>query len=251
MGDGPPLVILHGLFGSARNWGRIARDLSADFHVYAVDLPNHGDSPWVDKVDYASMAEALAGFLRIHALTGKAAVLGHSMGGKVAMTLALTSSDAIERLIVVDIAPVAYGHARDNTDIIDALLALPLAELTSRKEADTMLAPRLPDPMLRAYLLTNLTREAERFVWKLNLEGLRRSIDAIHGFPNFGLDVHYDRPSLFIAGEKSAYVRATRRPEIQRLFPAARIETVPGAGHWVHAEAPEAVVALVTDFMRG
>jgi esterase len=239
------------LFGSARNWGRIARDLSAAFRVYAVDLPNHGDSPWLDTIDYESMADALAGFLDSHGLSGRAAVLGHSMGGKVAMTLALTVPAAVARLIVVDIAPVAYGHAEDNADIIDALLALPLAELKSRTEADAALAAHLPDPVLRPYLLANLTRGSEGFVWKLNLEGLRHSIAALHDFPAFAPEVRYAGPTLFIAGGNSAYIRATRRPEIERLFPAARIEVVPGAGHWVHVDAPDTVTRLVSGFMRG
>ena len=250
-GKGEPIVILHGLFGSSRNWGRIARGLGARFHVFALDLPDHGGSPWIETSGYEIMADALATFLRAHDLAGRATVLGHSMGGKVAMTLALGQQQALARLVVVDIAPVAYGHGQTNADIIDALQALPIATLASRHDADAVLAARIPDPMLRAFLLANLERQGERFVWQLSLEGLRRSLPALHGFPSFAPDVRYQGPTLFIAGERSDYIRDEGRAAIRARFPMARLETVPGVGHWVHVEAPDAIVALITRFMDG
>ena len=250
-GAGTPLVILHGLFGGARNWARIARDLATRFHVYAVDLPNHGESPWVDSVTYEGMAEAMAEFLRARGIAGGVTLLGHSMGGKVAMTLALTSPGDVARLIVVDIAPVAYDHARTNRHILEALRSLPLAGLASRKEADAALAPAIPDPMLRSFLLANLSRDDDRFVWRINLDGLANSLPALHGFPQFPPEARYDGPTLFIAGERSDYVGDADVATIRKRFPNARIETLPGAGHWVHADAPDAAVRLVSEFIRG
>jgi pimeloyl-ACP methyl ester carboxylesterase len=250
-GTGAPLVVLHGLFGGARNWGRVARDLATEFHVTAVDLPNHGESPWQDRVTYEDMAEAMAEFLRARGIAGTATLLGHSMGGKVAMTLALRSPRDVARLIVIDIAPVAYDHARTNTHIIEALRSLPLARLASRKEADAALAAEIPDPMLRGFLLANLARENDRFVWRINLDGLANSLPALHGFPELPADARYEGPTLFIVGERSDYVAESDKATIRRRFPSARIEAVAGTGHWVHADAPDAVVRLVSDFIRG
>ena len=236
------------MFGAGRNRGAIARKLGEKFHVFLVDLPNHGDSPWVETLDYESMALSVVDFVRARGIFGDAALLGHSMGGKVGMTLALRESKALARLIVVDIAPVTY-HSHSNDEIIDALLALPLDVLKSRGEIDAALAPRIADPMLRSYLLANLRREGNRFVWRINLAGLRTSLPTLLDFPRFDAGVHYDAPTFFIEGARSAYIRAEDRPVIRARFPRARIEIVPEAGHWVHADAPDAVTALVAGFM--
>ena len=195
------------------------------------------------------MATAVGALLRARGLDGRAALLGHSMGGKTAMVLALDRPNAVARLIVVDIAPVAYGHGSVNAEIVAALQALPLDRIASRRDADAALAERIPDAMLRAYLLANLERQGEGFMWRLNLAGLHRSLDALHGFPDFPADSRYDRPTLFLAGAKSDYIRERDWPVIRARFPGARLETVPDAGHWVHAEAPDAVVARITAFM--
>ena len=170
------------------------------------------------------------------------------MGGKTAMSLALSDPAALKRLIVVDIAPVPYrGHA--NGEIIDALSALPLGRLKSRGEIDAALAPSIPDAMLRSYLLANLRRDGDRFSWRINLAGLSASLSALHGFPTFAPGTCFDGPTLVIEGGRSDYIRAEDRPVMRALFPQTRFETLPDAGHWVHADAPDAVSALIAKFM--
>ena len=196
------------------------------------------------------MAAAVGDFLRARGIYGKACLLGHSMGGKTAMALALSDVDAVQRLIVVDIAPVPYrGHA--NGEIIDALSALPLDRLKSRTEIDVALAPSIPDAMLRSYLLANLRRDEEGFGWRINLTGLKDSLAALHGFPQFADGTRFDGPTLMIEGGRSDYIRAEDRPVIRALFPNIRFETLPDAGHWVHADAPDAVSALIAQFISG
>ncbi len=242
------MVILHGLFGAGRNWGAIARKLAERCKIYLVDLPNHGDSPWVEDLTYESMAASVADFLRARGIHGTACLLGHSMGGKTAMTLALSDPAALQRLIVVDIVPVPYrGH--QNAEIIDALAALPLDRLKSRVEIDAALAPSIPDAMLRSYLLANLRRDEDGFGWRINLAGLKTSLPALHGFPTFAAGTQFDGPTLVIEGGRSDYIRAEDRPVMRGLFPQARFETLPDAGHWVHADAPDAVSALITKFI--
>jgi len=244
------LVILHGLFGAGRNWGAIARKLAERFNIYLVDLPNHGESPWVESLTYEAMADAVAGFLHTRGIYGDVCVLGHSMGGKTAMTLALSDPDAMQRLIVADIAPVPYrGHA--NAEIIDALSALPLDRLKSRAEIDAALAPSIPDAMLRSYLLANLRREGEGFSWRINLAGLKASLPALLDFPRFSEGTTFFAPTLVIEGGRSDYIRAEDRPVMRALFPRVRFETVPDAGHWVHADAPDVVSSLIANFMFG
>ena len=236
------------MFGAGRNWGAIARKLAERFKIFLVDLPNHGDSPWVDTLNYEIMAEAVADFLRARSIHGAAYLLGHSMGGKTAMTLALSDAAAIERLIVVDIVPVTYrGH--QNGEIIDALSALPLDRLKSRNDIDAALAPSIPDPMLRSYLLANLRRDGDSFSWRINLAGLKASLPALLDFPKFPSGAMFDRPTLVIEGGRSDYIRAEDRSVMRALFPRARFETVPDAGHWVHADAPDAVSATVANFI--
>jgi esterase len=242
------MVFLHGLFGAGRNWGAIARRLSDRFKIYLVDLPNHGESAWVDDLSYPTMADAVATFLKARGLYGDCCVLGHSMGGKTAMTLALSDPVAMTRLIVVDIVPVTYrSHANDA--IIEALLALPLDRLKSRGEIDAALAPAIPDPMLRSYLLANLRRDEGGFSWRINLAGLKASLPALLDFPSFPATTAYERPCLLIEGGRSDYIRTNDRAIMRARFPRVRIETIPEAGHWVHADAPDAVGGLIADFM--
>jgi pimeloyl-ACP methyl ester carboxylesterase len=154
----------------------------------------------------------------------------------------------VRRLIVADIAPVVYGHQDENASIIDALLDLPLDRIKSRAEADSALAAKLDDPTLRAFLLANLARGPGGFQWKIDLAALKRSLPALHGFPD--LPSHYDGPTLFLRGEKSGYVRDSHRPAINRYFPNARIETIAGAAHWLHADKPDEVFGLISAFSR-
>ena len=239
----PPLLIAHGLFGSARNWGVIARRLSDRREVLAVDMRNHGDSPRFPTQSYADMAADLAGVIAAHG--GRADVLGHSMGGKAAMMLALTEGAMVNRLVVADIAPVAYSH--DQTRHITAMRALDLSGLTSRAEADARLAAAVTDPALRAFFLQSLDLRATPPGWRINLDVLEAEMPKIIGWPQVA--GHFDGPTLFLSGALSHYVLPDYREAIRTLFPGARFAKLPGAGHWLHAEKPRAFEETVRVFL--
>lgn len=241
--DAPSLLIAHGLFGSARNWGVIARRLATTRRVIAVDMRNHGESPWTDSHRYPDMAEDLAEV--IAAQGGLADVMGHSMGGKAAMVLALTRPDLVRRLVVADIAPVAYTH--DQTRNVDAMRGLDLTALATRGDADRRLAEVLPDAGLRAFFLQSLDLRADPPRWRLNLDLLAAEMAHIIGWP--GTEGRFDGRALFLTGETSDYVRPEHRATIQRLFPAARFAELKGAGHWLHAEKPRAFEDTVRAFL--
>jgi esterase len=230
--DLPTLLIVHGLFGSARNWGAIAKRLSDSRAVICVDMRNHGESFWAERHGYADLAQDLAEV--ILAEGGPVDVLGHSMGGKAAMVLALRRPDLVARLLVADIAPVAYGHSQSH--LIAAMRALPLAALDSRAAADAALAAQIEDAGVRAFLLQSLDLKAKPPRWRLNLDVLEREMAQITGWPEVA--GQFDGPALFLSGALSDYVRPEHRPAIKALFPAAKFAKLPGAGHWLHAEAP-------------
>ncbi|MEM9798013.1 MAG: alpha/beta fold hydrolase [Pseudomonadota bacterium] len=239
-GARPPLLIAHGLFGSARNWGVIAKRLSTDRPVIAVDMRNHGASPWSDTHGYADLAGDLA-----EVIGGtKMDVLGHSMGGKAAMVLALTQPDRVRRLVVADIAPVGYDHSQ--ADLVAALRAVDLSRVTRRSEAAAQLSD-VPDDGTRAFLLQSLDVAAQR--WMLNLDALEVEMPKIIGFPDMA--GAFDGPTLFLTGGRSDYVRAGHRDQIKALFPAARFAKLPEAGHWLHAEKPREFEAAVRAFLDG
>lgn len=247
-GEGPPLAILHGLFGSARNWAGIAQRLAAHRRVIALDLRNHGASPWADSMDYAVMAEDVRETL--HALgCRRCALLGHSMGGKVAMLAALKNRDAVERLVVADIAPVEY--AARHLPYVRAMRALDLASIRRRGEADAPLAPAIPDPAERAFLLQNLVFDGPTARWRLNLAAIERAMPALGGFPALPPGTAYDGPALFVAGGGSDYLGPEHEPATRRLFPNARIVRIANAGHWLHAEQPRAFLDAVEPFLAG
>jgi esterase len=237
--DKPPLLIAHGLFGSARNWGAIAKRLAGEGRrVTAVDMRNHGASPWHDSHSYADMAADLAEVL---AETGPSDVLGHSMGGKAAMVLALTRPELVTRLIVADIAPVPYGHTQSHN--INAMRRVDPAAIASRSEAEALLG--IGDPAVAAFLLQSLDLKDRR--WRLNLDVLEREMPEILSFPPVEGD--YGGPTLFLSGAASDYVRPEHRDRIKALFPAARLVSIPGAGHWLHAEKPHEFIAAVSAFL--
>lgn len=247
-GDDPglPVVMAHGLLGQGRNFGTLARGLSAGRDVYTVDMRNHGDSPWDAAMDYPAMADDLAAFIASEA-GGRAVVLGHSMGGKAAMRLALDAPERVAALIVADIAPVAYTHS--HLDQIDALRGLDLDTITRRSEADAALKETVPDPVMRAFLLQNLRISATGVSRRSNLDGLAEAMGALVGWDDPGAR-RYDGPVLFIAGGDSPYVAPAHHEAIRALFPRAAIEVVPGAGHWIHAEKPGEVLALSDAFLE-
>jgi pimeloyl-ACP methyl ester carboxylesterase len=241
--DAPPLVIAHGLFGSARNWGAVAKRLASGRLVVAVDMRNHGDSPHEAAHTYTAMAGDLAEV--IAAQGGRADLLGHSMGGKAAMLLALTEPALVRRLVVADMAPVAYGHSQ--IEYVLAMQAVDLAAVGRRSDADAMLAELVPEAGLRAFFLQSLATAAGAASWKLNLAALGDQMPEIMGFPEVA--GRFEGPALFVSGAASDYVRTEHWPRIRELFPAATSVAIPGAGHWLHAEAPEAFVAAVEGFL--
>ena len=240
-----PLVIAHGLFGSARNWGVVARRLAETGRtVLAVDMRNHGDSPRNPAHDYHELAADLAGV--IAAAGGQADVLGHSMGGKAAMALALLHPGRVGRLVVADIAPVAYGHSQSRHSA--AMRGLDLSGRDTRSEADRRLAETVADPALRAFFLQSLDLKARPPRWRLNLDVLEAEMDRITGWPA-DIGGTFDGPTLFLAGALSDYIRPEHRPLIKALFPAARQAKIPEAGHWLHADRPRAFEAAVAAFL--
>jgi esterase len=245
--SGPPVVILHGLLGSARNWGSFARRLGASHRVFALDLRNHGASPWADAMGYDQMAGDVRAFLARQGLPS-AAVIGHSMGGKVAMRLALTHGDEVSRLVVVDIAPAAYR--RGFNAYVEAMRDLDLAGINRRAEADALLADKVEDRGVRGFLLQNLASGEDGLAWRVALQALSDNMPEIMSFPEPAAGERYDGPALFVTGGRSDYVRPEHHAEILRLFPHARIETIPDIGHWVQAEAPDCFFELVGAFLE-
>jgi esterase len=243
--DGPSLIVLHGLFGSARNWANISRSLSESHHVYALDLRNHGSSGRAMTMTYEEMAGDVADFIAAQGIQSPV-VIGHSMGGKVAMRLALEAPDLVKALIVVDIAPVAYGH--DMMDYIAAMEMMDLSGAMRRAELEEELRDEVEDPSITAFLLTNLERANGGFQWRINLTAISAGMSAISAFsaPDGGA---YEGPTAFIAGAESTYIGDTHRNRILELFPKARIVSIKDTGHWVHADQPEAFLKTVRAFL--
>ena len=237
--DGPagtPLLIAHGLFGSARNWGVIAKRLSETRPVITVDMRNHGLSPWYDSHSYADLANDL-----MQALDQPTDVLGHSMGGKAAMVLALEKPKLVNRLIVADIAPVTYGHSQMGP--IEAMRRVELNTVETRSDAKAQLGEL--EPGVADFLLQSLDMKEKR--WRLNLDVLAAEMDKIIGFPQ--VEGQFDGPTLFLSGGNSDYVQRDARPQIKTLFPNAKFAKIPGAGHWLHAEKPREFTAAISAFL--
>ncbi len=243
-GSGEPLIILHGVFGSSDNWQTIGKEFSAGFKVYLVDQRNHGNSPHSDEFDYNVMADDILELMLSEGMD-RAHLLGHSMGGKVAMTFATRYPERVNKLVVVDISPRYYEphHAR----IFRAFRSLNLETLKTRQEADDQMAYRIPEFGVRQFLLKNLTREGDKFVWKLNLDVIERNAEQI-GAP-LADDDWYNGHVLFIGGGESDYIQTADHAEIKKHFPNALIKMVPSAGHWVHAEQPKTLARWVNEFL--
>ncbi|MGC1240855.1 MAG: alpha/beta fold hydrolase [Chryseosolibacter sp.] len=245
LGEGQPLVLLHGIFGSSDNWLTQARMLSAHFRTYAVDLRNHGHSPHADTFDYPVMAADVLEFIETHHIADPV-IIGHSMGGKVAMNLAVAHPEKLQKLIVVDIAPKAYSMA--HYVILEGLQAIPITEITSRNEADDALARFVDEADVRQFLLKNLQRKPEGgFKWKLNLAAIADNIHKI------GLDLQsegkFEKQTLFVRGARSNYVKDEDFDRIREVFPAAEMVTL-DTGHWLPAEKPTEFVALIEKWIR-
>ena len=257
VGDGrPDVVFLHGLFGRGKNWAGIARTLAEHEHTSVLfDLPNHGRSHWTERFDYVAMADEVAAELRLRLGTAAAVTLvGHSMGGKVAMLLALRHPALVRRLVVVDIAPGISYQVRTSAPLVTAMRGLDLDGLASRSQADRLLAPDVDDPAVRLFLLQNLKQDRtpehrNRWHWELNLPLLGDNLDDVAGWPDVP-ELSYAGPTLWVAGADSPYIRPEHEPEMHRLFPRARLVTITGAGHWVHADAPTALTAELVGFLN-
>ncbi|NGM19348.1 alpha/beta fold hydrolase [Roseomonas stagni] len=244
-GDGPAVVLLHGLLGAAQNFGAIQKAIAAKGRrVLALDLRNHGNSPHAEGMGYATMAADVAETLQ-DAGAWPAAVIGHSMGGKVAMALALARPEGVERLLVADIAPVTYPTPVF-TRYIAAMQAIPLREGLTRRDADAALVEAVPEPPLRAFLLQNLVFTEQPPRWRIGLGEIAAGMGEIGGWP--ALPGRYEGPVLVLSGDASAYVKPEHHAAIRALFPAARFAGI-AAGHWLHAENPRAFLAAVEEFL--
>jgi pimeloyl-ACP methyl ester carboxylesterase len=247
LGEGPPLVLLHGLFGARQNFGAVQKALAGDgWRVIALDLRNHGASPHATGMAYPDMAADVAETLQGLG-AWPATVLGHSMGGKVAMALALAQPQGVARLIVADIAPVTYP-APLFAEYLNAMRAMPLAPGLTRREADAALSLAVPVPALRAFLLQNLVFPEEAPRWRIGIGEIAAAMPEIAGWP--ALSGSYAGPTLVLAGSHSPYIRPEHHALFRALFPAARFATI-AAGHWLHAENPADFLAAVRDFLAG
>ncbi|MEM8979085.1 MAG: alpha/beta fold hydrolase [Pseudomonadota bacterium] len=231
-----PIILVHGLYGSGRNFGSMAKKLAKTRTVLVPDLRNHGQSPWHESHSYEDLAEDLAELCTT--LDSPADIMGHSMGGKAAMALALTAPHHVNRLLVADIAPVAYAHSQ--LEYIHAMKAMDLSAIEKRTDAQL----EVSDPMIRSFLLQNLDVAERR--WRLNLDVLERDMPKILDFPK--RDTSFDGDTLFLHGGRSDYVLPEHRPEIRRLFPKARFAKLPQAGHWIHADEPQKFQASLEAF---
>jgi pimeloyl-ACP methyl ester carboxylesterase len=242
------VVLLHGLFGSGRNWMTVARRLATSARVLTVDLRNHGASPWAEPMTYPAMAADVARVI-VHRAPRPVVLVGHSMGGKAAMALALARPGLVGRLVAVDVAPVTYPGSF--LAYAQAMRAANLTGVTRRAEVDAQLASVITDAAVRAFLLQNLVLDSTGARWRVNLPVLEAAMPVISSFPEVPAGLRYDKPTLFIAGGRSSYVLPEHEDVIRPLFPRARPAVVRSAGHWVHAERPDDVVEILTDFLDG
>ena len=247
LGEGAPLIILHGFLGMSDNWKTLGTQYANNgYEVHLVDQRNHGRSFWADEFNYPILAEDLKRYLEHHALP-VVSILGHSMGGKTAMTFACSYPERVTQLMVADIAPKFYPPHHQY--IIDALTALPVDEMTSRSEADFLLAEHLHDWGIRQFLLKNLHWvEKGRLAFRFNLKVLSERMEEIG--ESLGSTDTYLGPTLFLRGSRSEYIANEDLPEIKRHFPKALLETIDDSGHWLHAENPGEFLEKSLNFMN-
>jgi esterase len=244
-GEGAPLLVLHGLYGSNTNWGSHAKWMAEQFDVILPDLRNHGRSFHDADMRYTTTAEDVRRLMDALGLES-ALLLGHSMGGKTAMTLALTEPERVRALVVADIAPVVYRH-QTHQPLIGAMRRLDLAQVKSRSDAEAALAADIPNRTLRLFLLTNLERRGDRYAWRIPLDILADQLPQLEDFPPVG--GRYEGPALFLHGAESDYVTEEARAAIDGYFPNARVQALPNAGHWLHAEQPDAFADALRVFL--
>ena len=246
-GSGPVVCLLHGLFGRAQNLGAVARRLAGSHRVLSLDLRNHGASPHAPGMAYAAMADDVLGTLADRGAL-PACVLGHSMGGKAAMMLALVAPAQVTRLIVADIAPIRYAHG--NAQVAAALQGLALAQGLDRRQAHSALAAAVPDAGVRGFLLQNLVFGPSPH-WRIGLDEIAAGMSDIEDWPDLPASSCFRGPTLFVSGARSGYVQEDARPAIEALFPNAARVRLDDAGHWLHADQPDAFGHAVEDFLDG
>ena len=245
-GQGDPIIILHGMFGTSDNWQTLAKKLAHDYLVYIVDLRNHGRSPHNNEFNYQVMAEDLRMFMESQWMY-EARIIGHSMGGKTAMQFALNNPDMVEKLVVVDIANESYKGGHES--IFKALFSLDLEKTDNRKEADAFLKNQIEDFGVRQFLLKNLTRnKSGSYEWKMNLPVIYENYSSILG--KIESDESFEGATLFVRGGLSKYITTTNFEATRELFPYAELKTIENAGHWVHAEAPNELLEMLELFLK-
>jgi len=247
--SGSPVLVLHGLFGSLSNWGWHCKQLAEQYAVYGVDLRNHGDSPHSDQLDYQVMAEDVRQLI-IRLGLKSCCIVGHSMGGKVAMQLALSFPDLVEKLVVVDIAPVSYPEDADgHMNVLAAMDAVKLDEIKSRTEAEATIEEFIPEEATRKFVLTNLVRNKQgSFEWRLHKNSIRRNYANLRA--ELKATMSFSKPVLFVKGSLSPYIKSEYEAQIKELFPLASVKLIMEAGHWLHAEQPQALQKLLVKFLQ-
>jgi pimeloyl-ACP methyl ester carboxylesterase len=247
-GEGQSAIILHGLFGQSDNWVTVGRRIADQFHVYIPDQRNHGQSPHTTIHSFPAMADDLAEFIEYHHIENPV-LIGHSMGGKVAMTYTLENPEKVAKLIVVDISPRQYTERITHTQVISQMLSIDLEKITTRGEVEKILDSRIADSKVRMFILKNLYYKIHgKLAWRLNLEVINQSMDLL--FDRISSESQYKGPTLFIRGGKSDYIPEEDIPLIKSMFPEAIIKTISGASHWVHADAPEELCFLLSGFLE-
>lgn len=244
-GEGPPLIIIHGLFGSSDNWRSMAKFFARHYQVFSVDLRNHGRSPHSETQTFANMAEDIYALCQQQRLDN-VHVIGHSLGGKVAMQLAESYPQLINKLVIVDIAPRQYFS--QHTPLMDAMMALDLRQFNQRAEVDAALTKAIPDKTVRQFLLMNLVSDNETLEWRINLPALKQNYQQL--MAAVCLNAQLTMPALFVYGEQSDYVNADDRQQIADIFSQAKFVGIIGAGHWVQAEKPQQFKKVVEEFLR-
>ena len=249
--SGSWVVFCHGLFGQGKNWTQVAKVVAERHRVLLLDMPQHGKSPWTADFDYLDAADQVAAAITAAAGEEQVALVGHSMGGKIAMVLTLQHPQLVARLCVVDVAPVGYRSEHEFGGYIAAMRSLDLPALASRSDADAALAGAVPDRTVRGFLLQNLRRTEDGWSWQTNLDVLGRDLAALGDWPDEALAgvAPYQGRTLWIAGQRSPYVRDEYADEMDRWFPRNRKVTIKGAGHWVHSEQPAAFVGVMKAFL--
>jgi pimeloyl-ACP methyl ester carboxylesterase len=250
LGEGKPLIILHGLFGSGDNWLTIARELAANYRIYLPDQRNHGRSPWSETFTYDAMSDDLLELMEANKIE-QPVIIGHSMGGKTAMQFAVRFPTLVSKLVVVDIGPRYYPPHHQS--ILAGLLSIDPSTLQSRQQADSLLAQHVPELSVRQFLLKSLYRTedpapAPSFAWRLNLPVIAQAIE--HVGEAISSEIAVELPTLFLRGGQSDYVKEEDMTLIRRIFPRAQLDTIAEAGHWLQAEQPQQFLEKVKQFME-